>query len=106
MNRHGDRHRLARTRSLPTNAAGLFGVVVPLSAVRVVVLGGAGLTCTSSSVTGETETKLLRNILAGSSVTFTGATSSLAGRAMAQTAVTMPGTTISGCGGSGGRSRR
>ncbi|MDA1096192.1 MAG: ice-binding family protein [Chloroflexi bacterium] len=34
------------------------------------------------------------NILAGSAVTFTGAQSSLVGRALAQTAVTMTGTTI------------
>lgn len=52
------------------------------------------------------DTKFQGNILAGSSVTFTGANSSLVGAALAKTAVTMTGTRISGCGGAGGKPRR
>ena len=67
-----------------------------------VVLGKGARACNVYWVLGTAgtiggDTKFQGKILAGSAVNFTGANSSLVGAALAQTAVTMTGTRISGC---------
>jgi len=67
-----------------------------------VVMAGGGLPCNVFWETGTTATigegmAFQGNILAGSSIGFTGASSSLIGRALAKTAVTMTGANISSC---------
>src|SRR5438552_1378518 len=78
-----------------------------VTASNFVVLGGAGVTCTASAVSGYvfwhfgtaattgTDTAFTGNILAGSAITFTGANATLVGRALAKTAVTMTGANLS-----------
>lgn len=66
-----------------------------------VVMAGGGNTCnvywqvgTSASFNN---TQFVGNVLAGAAITFTGTNSSLAGRALAETDVTMTGASITGC---------
>lgn len=80
-----------------------IGSSITTGAAQVVMAGGA-TACNvywvpTAAATIGTGMKMQGNILAGSAVTFTGANSSLVGRALAHTAVTMTGTTITGCGG-------
>jgi len=73
--------RFARAYALPRAAVGLIGMTVMLSAAyrtaslpslgtaaNVVILGGAGVTCTSSSVTGVVSSKLTVTKAAGCSI--------------------------------------
>jgi len=67
-----------------------------------VVMAGGGQPCNVFWETGTTATigegsAFQGNILAGSAIGFTGGSSSLVGRALAKTAVTMTGAHISGC---------
>jgi Ice-binding-like len=87
----------------PTSGVWVFqiGTAITTGPAQVVMAGGASA-CNVYWVLGTaatigTGTRFKGNILAGSAVSFTGANSSLVGRALAQTAVTMTGTTISGC---------
>ena len=89
----------------PSSGVWVFkiGTGITTATAQVVMAGGASA-CNVYWVLGTagtigTGTKFQGNILAGSAVTFTGANSSLVGRALAKTAVTMTGTTITGCSG-------
>ncbi len=69
-----------------------------------VVMANGGNACnvywrTVGLVSLDSGTKFVGTILAGSAITFTGVGSSLAGRALAQTDVTMTGASISACNG-------
>jgi hypothetical protein len=71
-----------------------------------VVMAGGGNACNVYWQLGTAasfdNTTFVGNVLAGSAITFTGIGSSLAGRALAQTDVTLTGASITGCvGGSG-----
>jgi hypothetical protein len=72
------------------------------TATTNVVMAGGGQPCNVFWETGTTATigegtAFQGNILAGSAISFTGASSSFVGRALAKTAVTMTGATISAC---------
>jgi hypothetical protein len=82
-----------------------IGTGITTGTAQVVMTGGA-TACNVYWVLGTAATigtgmKFQGTILAGSAVTFSGANSSLVGRALAKTAVTMTGTTITGCNGNG-----
>lgn len=84
----------------PSNGIWIFKAASSLTPINgSVVMAGGGQACnvywqlgTAASIDG---TKFLGTILAGSAVTFTGVGSSLVGRALAKTRVTMTGATIS-----------
>jgi Ice-binding-like len=87
----------------PSSGVWVFqvGTAITTGTAQVVMAGGASA-CNVYWVLGTAATigtgaRFQGNILAGSAVTFTGANSSLVGRALAQTAVTTTGTTIYGC---------
>jgi hypothetical protein len=87
----------------PSSGVWVFrvGTAITTGTAHVVMAGGASA-CNVYWVLGTaatigTGTTFQGNILAGSAISFTGANSRLVGRALAQTAVTMTGTTISGC---------
>jgi len=86
----------------PSNATWVFQIGTALTTdTSQVVMAGGGQACNvfwqlGTAATIGTNTAFQGNILAGSAVTFTGAGSSLVGRAMAKTAVTTTGTSISG----------
>jgi hypothetical protein len=93
------------TLTLAGPASGIWvfqiGTAITTGTAEVVLTGGAQA-CNVYWVLGKaatigTDTRFRGTILAGSAVTFTGANSSLVGRALAKTAVTMTGTTITGC---------
>jgi len=71
-----------------------------------VVMANSGNACNvywrAVSAVSLDATTFVGNILAGSAITFTGVGSSLAGRALAQTDVTMTGASITSCGTTGG----
>ena len=72
------------------------------TATTNVVMTGGGQPCnvfweTGTAATIGEGTAFQGNVLAGSAITFTGASSSFVGRALAKTAVTMTGATISAC---------
>jgi hypothetical protein len=69
-----------------------------------VVMAGSGNACNVywlTTVVSLNATRFLGNVLSGSAITFTGVGSSLAGRALAQTDVTMTGASITSCGSAG-----
>jgi hypothetical protein len=84
------------------NASWVFQIGTALTTgTSKVIMAGGGQACNvfwqlGTAATIGTNTAFLGNILAGSAVTFTGAGSSLVGRAMGKTAVTTTGTNISG----------
>ena len=72
------------------------------TATTNVVMAGGGQPCnvfweTGTAATIGEGTAFQGNILAGSAISFTGASSSFIGRALAKTAVTMTGANISAC---------
>lgn len=72
-----------------------------------VVMAGSGSTCNVywqvATAASFDNTRFVGNVLAGTAITFTGTHSSLAGRALAQTAdVTLTGASITGCTGGNG----
>lgn len=100
------------TLSGPSSGTWVFQVGSGLTTgTAQVIMASGGQACNvywalGTNGTVGADTRFQGNILAGSSVTFTGANSSLVGAALAKTAVTMTGTKISGCGGTGGKPRK
>jgi len=86
----------------PSNGIWIFKAESSLTPIGgSVVMAGGGQACnvywqTVAEVSLDATT-FLGNILAGSAITFTGVGSSLVGRALAKTAVTATGASISGC---------
>jgi hypothetical protein len=87
----------------PSNGIWIFKADTDLTPIAgSVVMAGGGQACNVYWETGTAvsldATQFLGNILAGSAVTFTGVGSTLFGRALAKTAVTMTGTRVFDCG--------
>ena len=85
----------------PPDGLWIFKASTSLTPISgAVVMAGGGQACNVYWQTGTAvsldNTQFLGNILAGSEVTFTGTSSSLSGRALAKTAVTATGASISG----------
>jgi hypothetical protein len=85
-----------------SNATWIFKAASSLTPIGgSVVMAGGGNTCNVYWQLGTAasfdNTQFVGNVLAGSAITFTGIGSSLAGRALAETDVTMTGASITGC---------
>jgi Ice-binding-like len=87
----------------PADGVWIFQIGTGITtATTNVVMTGGGQPCnvfweTGTAATIGEGTAFQGNILAGSAITFTGASSSFVGRALAKTAVTMTGANISAC---------